>query len=69
MKTWPPIVLNVMYALSVVMGMKKPNPKEARALVKDTEFISKIKTFDCSDLTHAQHKQLDKYVHHKDFNP
>ena len=48
--SYPPMVLNVLYAMCVVLG-KKPNPKQVREIICDTDFISNIKAFNCSQIS------------------
>jgi hypothetical protein len=67
-KSIPPVVLNVLYGVCVVLG-HKPQPDEVSKLIKKpSNLLNKLKDYDPESLTLQKHMSLDKYVHHKEFD-
>lgn len=62
-----PIVLNVMYGLCAVFGLKA-SVDNVKQLLSQDDIIDRIKNFDTSSMTAKQHMLLDKHIHHKDFS-
>jgi hypothetical protein len=63
----PPIVLNVLFAVAIVFGLK-PTRDNVKHLLKH-DFIKKLHEFDVDLINGKLHKCLDKYVHMKEFTP
>lgn len=68
LKVYSPPILNVLHCVCVVLN-KSPKIENIKALLNEPNLIEKLKQLSFYSLTDRQHLQLDKYLHHAQFNP
>ena len=63
-----PIVLNVLYAVCVLFGLK-PDQSSVKQMLGDPDFIPKVVHYDALSMSDTVHRKLHKYIDREDFKP